>query len=229
MTVTTNYDELKTLIRGRGYRSIAVEGNIGVGKTSLARLVVKRLGGRLIEEKVDDNPFLERFYDDMGAYAFQTQLVFLMNRYKQQLTLSQHDLFEDFVILDYIFARDRIFAHVNLGDDELALYERVAAELEAKLIKPDLVVYLQASSPVLFERIQLRGKEYERAISRDYLEALNDAFNHYFFNYSAGPLLVVNTDAMDFVNDERHFADLMHRLSEPVVNTEFYVPSWETQ
>ena len=105
----------------------------------------------------------------------------------------------------------------------------MAAELEAKLIKPDLVVYLQASSPVLFERIQLRGKDYERAISRDYLEALNDAFNHYFFNYGAGPLLVVNTDAMDFVNDERHFADLLHRLSEPVVNTEFYVPSWESK
>ena len=224
-----SYSELKTRIHERGYTSIAIEGNIGVGKTSLARLMIKRLRGRLIEENVEDNPFLERFYDDMGAYAFQTQLVFLMNRYKQQLALSQHDLFDDLIVLDYIFARDRIFAHVNLSDDELALYERVATELEAKLIKPDLVMYLQASSNVLFDRIQLRGKDFERAISRDYLEALNDAFNHYFFNYSAGPLLVVNTDAVDFVNDERHFSDLIQRIAEPVVNTEFYVPSWETK
>lgn len=225
----TNYAELKARILSHGYTSIAVEGNIGVGKTSLARMMIKRFGGRLVEERVDDNPFLERFYDDMGAHAFQTQLVFLMNRYKQQLELGQQDLFDDLIVLDYVFARDRIFAHVNLSDDELALYERIAGELEAKLIKPRLVVYLQASSAVLFERIQMRGKQFERTISRDYLDALNDAFNHYFFNYSAGPLLVVNTDAMDFVNDERHFTDLMQRIAEPVVNTEFYVPSWESK
>jgi len=226
---TDSYNEVRQKIQERGYRSVAIEGNIGVGKTSLGRLMVKKLGGRLVEENVDDNPFLERFYDDMGAYAFQTQLVFLMNRYKQQLSLSQHDLFADFIVMDYIFARDRIFANVNLSDDELGLYERVATELEAKLMKPDLVIYLQASSQVLFERIQLRGKEFERTIARDYLDALNEAFNHYFFNYSAGPLLVVNTDAMDFVNDENHFVDLMRRISEPVINTEFYVPSWESK
>ena len=223
-----SYSELSSRIRRNGYSTVAVEGNIGVGKTSLARLVVKRLGGRLIEERVDDNPFLERFYDDMGAYAFQTQLVFLMNRYKQQLSLSQKDLFADLTVLDYIFARDRIFAHVNLSDDELVLYQRIATELEAKLIKPDLTIYLQASSGVLFDRIQMRGKAFERNISRDYLDALNDAFNHYFFNYSGSPLLVVNTDAMDFVNDERHFIDLVARITEPVTGTEFYVPSWES-
>ena len=225
----TSYSEQRAGMQRQGYSSLAIEGNIGVGKTSLARLMVNRLGGRLVEEVVDDNPFLERFYDDMGAYAFQTQLVFLMNRYKQQLTLSQQDLFADFIVLDYIFARDRIFANVNLNDDELALYERVADELEAKLVRPDLIIYLQASSDVLFERIQLRGKDFERTISRDYLSVLNDAFNHYFFNYSGGPLLVVNTDAMDFVNNEKHFHDLMGRITEPVVNTEFYVPSWESR
>lgn len=225
----TNYDEHKKQIKALGYNAIAIDGNIGVGKTSMARLMVKHLGGRIIEERVDDNPFLERFYDDMGAYALQTQLVFLMTRYKQQLSLGQKDLFADLVVLDYIFARDRIFAHVNLTDDELALYERIASELEAKLVKPDLVVYLQASSSVLFDRIQMRGKAFERTISREYLEALNDAFNHYFFNYSEGPLLVVNTDAMDFVNNEKHFADLIQRITEPVTNTEFYGPSWEME
>ena len=223
-----NYQELKNNILSLGYSAIAIEGNIGVGKTSLARLMVRRLGGQLVEERVDDNPFLERFYDDMESYSFQTQLVFLMNRYKQQLSLVQTDLFADLIVLDYIFARDRIFANVTLSDEELVLYERVADELEAKLIKPKLVIYLQASSAVLFERIQMRGKVFERTLSRSYLDALNDAFNHYFFNYSEGPLLVVNTDAMDFVNDERHFADLVGRISEPVTNTEFYVPSWET-
>ena len=225
----TNYIELKARIRSLGYNSIAIDGNIGVGKTSLSRLMVHRLGGQLVEERVEDNPFLERFYDDMGGYAFQAQLVFLMNRYKQQLALAQTDLFADLVVLDYIFARDRIFANVTLSDEELVLYERIVSELESKLVKPSLVVYLQASSSVLFDRIQTRGKSYERTISRDYLEALNDAFNHYFFNYSEGPLLVVNTDAMDFVNDERHFADLLQRIGERVTHTEFYVPSWETR
>ncbi len=223
------YGELKRRILKLGYSTIAIEGNIGVGKSSLARLVTRRLGGHLIEERVDDNPFLERFYSDSGNFAFQTQLVFLMNRFTQQLELAQQDLFADLTVLDYVFDRDRIFAHVNLGDDELALYERIASELKAKLVPPNLVIYLQASSEVLFDRIQLRGKMFERGISRSYLSALNDAFNHYFFNYSAGPLLVVNTDAMDFVNDERHFVDLVSRLTEPVRNTEFYIPSWESR
>ncbi len=223
----TTWTELARRIRERGIRSIAIEGNIGVGKTSLARLLVRRLGGRLVEERVEDNPFLERFYDDMGAYAFQTQLVFLMNRYRQQLALSQQDLFDDFTVMDYIFARDRIFANVNLTDDELALYDRIAGELEARIVRPDLVIYLQASSAVLYERILRRGRAYERTISREYLETLNDAFNHFFFNWRDGPLLVVNTDAMDFVGDERHLRDLVQRLAEPVIHTEFYVPSWE--
>jgi len=224
-----DYTELKKKLLAVGHTTIAIEGNIGVGKTSLAKLLVRCLGGRLIEERTSDNPFLDRFYDDMGAYAFQTQLVFLMNRYKQQLKLSQPDLFEDLVVLDYIFARDRIFANVTLSDEELALYERVASELETKLIKPKLVVYLQASSSVLVERIRLRGRSFERNVSRDYLEALNNAFNHYFFNYNEGPLLIVNTDAMDFVGEERHFADLVQRIGDQVTHTEFYVPSWETK
>jgi deoxyadenosine/deoxycytidine kinase len=222
------YAAYKQKIIENGMSSIAVEGNIGVGKTSLVRMIGKHLRARVVEEQVDDNPFLERFYEDMGAYAFQTQLVFLLNRYKQQMTLTQKDLFEDLTIIDYIFARDRIFAHINLNDDELALYDRIAGELEATVVKPDLVLYLQASQAVLFERIQMRGRHVEKSISREYLEVLNEAFNHFFFNYSDTPLLVINTDALDFVNDERQFMDIIRRITEPVRGTEYYVPSWES-
>ena len=132
-----------------------------------------------------------------------------------------------FLYIDYIFAKDKIFAHVNLSDDELGLYNRIASELEEKLVRPELAIYLQASSDVLFERIERRGRAVERTISKDYLEALGDAFNHFFFNYSETPLLVVNTDEMDFVNNEKHFQALVQRISEPVRGTELYVPSWE--
>jgi deoxyadenosine/deoxycytidine kinase len=219
-------DTKKNLLRNKT-TVIAVEGNIGVGKTSLARMLARHLGARLVEERVEDNPFLDRFYEDMGSYCFQTQLVFLMNRYKQQITLTQKELFDELTVIDYLFARDKIFAHVNLSDDELGLYNRIAKELEAQVVRPDLVIYLQADSEVLYERIGNRGRQLERSISKDYLETLNDAFNHFFFNYSETPLLVVNTDSMDFVNNEKHFYDLVQRISEPVKGTEFYVPSWE--
>lgn len=223
------YTRIKKKMMSSGVSLVAVDGSIGVGKTSLARLLARHLGAKLIEENVEDNPFIERFYEDMGAYSLQAQLVFLMNRYKQQLSLSQKELFSELTIIDYIFARDKIFAHVNLSDEELGLYSRIANELETKLIRPDIVIYLQASSDVLFERIQRRGNAMERTISKDYLETLNEAFNHFFFNYSETPLLIVNTDRMDFVNDERQFHDLVQRISEPVKGTELYVPSWETQ
>ncbi len=222
-----SYSDTKTNLLKNKISVIAVEGNIGVGKTSLSRMLARYLGARLVEERVEDNPFLDRFYEDMGSYCFQTQLVFLMNRYKQQITLTQKELFDELTIIDYLFARDKIFAHVNLSDDELGLYNRIAKELEAQVIRPDLVIYLQADGNVLFERIGNRGRQLERSISKDYLETLNDAFNHFFFNYSDTPLLVVNTDSMDFVNNEKHFVDLVKRISEPVQGTEFYVPSWE--
>jgi deoxyadenosine/deoxycytidine kinase len=220
--------ELQKKIAANGISLLAVEGNIGVGKTSLARLVARYLDARVVEESVDDNPFIERFYENMGAFALQTQLVFLMNRYRQQLSLGQKELFSGLTVVDYIFARDKIFAHVNLTDDELGLYNRIAGELEQRLIRPDMVVYLQASSDVLFERIERRGSAMERTISKNYLEALNEAFNHYFFKYTDTSLLIVNTDGMDFVSNERQFRDLLRRISEPVKGTELYVPSWET-
>ena len=223
------HTRIKDKLIANGVSLVAVEGSIGVGKTSLARLLAQHFDARLVEENVEDNPFIERFYENMGAYSLQAQLVFLMNRYGQQLNLGQKELFNDLTIIDYIFARDKIFAHVNLSDDELGLYSRIASELESKLFRPDIVVYLQASSDVLFQRIQLRGNAMERTISKQYLETLNDAFNHYFFNYSETPLLIVNTDGMDFVNNEKHFHDLVQRISEPVSGTELYVPSWESK
>jgi deoxyadenosine/deoxycytidine kinase len=221
------YSEWKKALLKNGVSVVAVEGSIGVGKTSLARMLARHLGARLVEERIEDNPFLDRFYDDMGAFRFQTQLVFLLNRYRQQVALAQKELFDELTIIDYLFARDKIFAHVNLSDDELALYNRIADELESRVVRPDLVVYLQARSDVLYERILRRGRAGERGMSKDYLDALNEAFNHYFFAYEGTPLLVVNTDSMDFVNNENHFRDLVKRISEPVVGTEYYVPSWE--
>ena len=221
------YSEATNNSFGNKVSVLAIEGSIGVGKTSLARMLARHLGARLVEERVEENPFLDRFYEDMGAYRFQTQLVFLMNRYRQQIALAQKDLFDDLTVIDYLFARDKVFAHVNLSDDELGLYNRIAKELESQVVRPDLVIYLQADSDVLFGRIQNRGRALERGISKDYLQTLNDAFNHFFFNYTETPLLVVNTDSMDFVNNEKHFLDLVQRVLEPVKGTEFYVPSWE--
>lgn len=223
------YSQWKRNLLAGGVSVIAVEGNIGVGKTTLARMLSRNLGARLVEERAEDNPFLDRFYEDMGAFRLQTQLVFLLNRYRQQMSLAQKELFDDLTVIDYIFARDKIFAHVNLSDDELGLYNRIARELEARVVRPDLVIYLQARSDILFERISRRGRPSERTISKDYLDTLNEAFNHFFFNYDDTPLLVVNTDSMDFVSDERHFRDLAKRISEPVAGTEFYVPSWEVR
>ena len=213
------------LLTACGETEVEVTREVTVKETVIETVVEKET---IIEEKVENNPFLERFYEDMAAYSFQTQLVFLMNRYRQQLSLTQKDLFNELTVIDYVFARDKIFAHVNLSDDELALYNRIASELESKIVKPDFVIYLQASSDILFDRIQMRGRSFERMVAKDYLEALNEAFNHFFFNYAETPLLVVNTDGMDFVNDERQFRDLVHRISEPVTGTELYVPSWET-
>ena len=209
------------------WRYIVVEGVIGVGKTSLTKLLATRTEGRLNLEVVEENPFLPKFYRDRAHFAFQTQIFFLLSRFRQQQNLIQEELFASTLISDYLFAKDRIFASLNLSDDELALYNRIASELEAKVVKPDLVIYLQASAGVLFERIRNRGRRFERSISRDYLEVLNDAFNHFFFNYADTPLLVVNTDALDFVGDEKQFKDLVRRIAEPVRGTEYYVPSWE--
>lgn len=208
-------------------RYIAIEGVIGAGKTSLARMLARDLDARLNLEIVETNPFLPRFYENPRRYAFPTQIFFLLSRYTQQQEFLQQDLFHRTIVSDYIFAKDRIFANLNLDDEELVLYERVASALEGRVPVPDVVVYLQASVDVLMRRIERRGRDYERHIRRDYIESLNEAYNHFFFHHEETPLLVVNTSEMDFVRNPEHYRVLRRHIEEPFQGVQYYTPSWE--
>jgi deoxyadenosine/deoxycytidine kinase len=205
-------------------RYIAVEGVIGVGKTSLSKLLTERLKAQLVLEEVEENPFLKDFYKDRARYAFQTQMHFLFSRYQQQRSLRQTELFSDRLVADYLFQKDRIFAGLNLSDRELALYEKLVVWLELDVVKPDVVVYLQASSDILLERIGRRGRPFEKDMDRDYIKQLNEAYNHFFFHYVDAPLLVVNTNAIDFVNNADDFEDLLQRIVSHRQGTVYYAP-----
>ena len=191
---------------------IAIEGVIGVGKTSLAKKLSERLEARLVLEEFEDNPFLEKFYNNRKRYAFQTQMFFLINRFKQQQALSQNDLFTHGVVSDYMFDKDRIFAYMNLSEEELKLYEAIFPLLKRDLPKYDLVVFLQSSVERLMYNIKKRGRKIERNISRSYIEELSEAYNDFFFKYSDTPLLIVNTTDIDFVNNERDFEELYNQI-----------------
>ncbi len=206
------------------WRYIVVEGVIGVGKTSLAKLLSTHVEGKLNLEVVEENPFLANFYQDREAYAFQTQIFFLLSRFRQQQDLFQHDLFSSTVLTDYLFAKDRIFANLNLSDDELALYNQLAVILEQRVLKPDLVIYLQARTEVLQQRIQWRGRTFERNMESSYLEALNKAYSYFFHHYKDAPLLVVNTDNLDFVNVPRDFDLLFEQIQQKFTGTRYYAP-----
>jgi deoxyguanosine kinase len=219
--------DLRNRLISNGIRYIAVEGNIGAGKTTLARLIAEASGAAIFQEEVDDNPFLAKFYQDPKGHAFQAQLFFLLNRYRQQTEIAQRDLFSELIIADYLFAKDSIFANVVLEDDELVLYSRLLEQLRGKIATPDLVMYLQASPGVLHDRIRRRGRSFEKSINEEYLGTLNDAFNHFFFHYEDSPLLIVNTDRLDFTAGGEHLEDLFARIAEPFTGTRFYVPSWE--
>lgn len=202
-------------------RYVAIEGVIGVGKTTLARRLAKTLSASLVLEVVEENPFLARFYDDPDAFSFQTQIFFLLSRYRQQLELAQRDLFAESVVADYIFAKDQIFATINLGEEELALYRTIVPLLEARLVRPDLVVYLQATTDVLLERIKRRGRDFERDISREYLETLSEAYNHYFFHYDDTPLLIVNTNDVNLVSNDDDYERLVTMMREHTSGTRY--------
>jgi len=205
-------------------RYIVVEGVIGVGKTSLARLLSERLKARLVLEEVEENPFLRDFYRDRERYAFQTQMHFLFSHYQQQRSLRQMELFSERMVSDYLFQKDRIFAGLNLSERELTLYERLVGWLELDVMKPDVVVYLQAHPDTLLERIARRGRPYEKDMEREYLRQLNEAYNHFFFHYLEAPLLVVNTNGIDFVNNPDDFSDLEHRILSHRQGTVYYAP-----
>src|SRR5258706_5658435 len=205
-------------------RYIVVEGVIGVGKTSLARLLSERVQARLVLEEVEENPFLKDFYRDRRRYAFQTQMHFLFSRYQQQRGLQQLELYSERMVADYLFQKDRIFAGLNLSERELALYEKVVGWLELEVTRPDVVVYLQAATETLMERIAKRGRPFEKDMDRAYIAALNEAYNHFFFHYLEAPLLVVNTNGIDFVNDPDDFQDLLKRIRTHRGGTVYYAP-----
>ncbi len=193
-------------------RYIAVEGPIGVGKTTLSQLLSEEFQGRLVLEEAEENPFLPNFYKDAKRYAFQAQVFFLLSRFRQQKDLAQHDLFQSTTISDYIFAKDRIFAQLNLDDEELNLYQSLYQALEPKVPKPDLVIFLQASVDTLRQRIKKRGIAYEKHISGDYIANLCQAYNQFFFEYDETPLLTVNCTEIDIVKKQVDYKNLLREI-----------------
>jgi len=203
---------------------IAIEGVIGVGKTSFAKILAERMSARLVLEKFEENPFLEDFYIDPERYAFQTQLYFLLSRYRQQMELKQVDLFSNLLVSDYMFDKDKLFAHLNLNEKEFVLYNLIAQLLEKEVAKPDLVVFLQATTDRLMANIKKRGRSYEREMSREYIESLNQIYNEYFFRYKDSPLLIINTSEIDFVHNEDDLNELLALLKKPISGTVYYNP-----
>ncbi len=191
---------------------IAIEGVIGAGKTSLAKMLAEKLNANLIIEEFEKNPFLEKFYDNRKRYAFQTQMFFLFNRYKQQQLLAQEDLFSNFLVADYSFDKDQIFAYLNLEAEELKLYENIFPLLKRDLRKVDLVVYLQSSLDRLMYNIKKRSRPIERNITRSYISQLSEAYNNFFFKYNTTPLLIVNSTEIDFVKKQQDFDELYKQI-----------------
>ena len=205
-------------------RFIAVEGAIGAGKTSLVSLLEQQYGARIILEENDSNPFIEKFYEDQETYSFQTQIFFLLSRYNQYMQLAQRDLFNSVVVIDYLFQRDKIFAQLNLEDHEFRLYNQIFNLISPKAPQPDLVIFLQANTEVLLERVSKRSRDYEAFMDPDYLDSVNKAFNNYFFYYSDTPLLVINTNEIDFVEKKCDLEKLINKVNSHKIGREYYNP-----
>jgi deoxyadenosine/deoxycytidine kinase len=202
---------------------IAVDGPIGVGKTSLVGLLAKRFEGVKVLEDID-NPFLPDFYKNRKGAAFQTQLFFLLSRYQQHREIAQIDMFSGLVVADYSFPKDKIFACLNLNDSELLIYEKLYGLLSESVPKPDLVVYLQGSLETCLKRLKKRMLNFEKTISVDYVRQLIEAYNYYFYHYEETPLLVVETNDIDFVNRPEHFEDLVAQIQKTRKGVQYYVP-----
>jgi len=194
------------------FKHIAIEGPIGVGKSSLARRLARHLGAELLLERPQDNPFLERFYADMPGYALQVQLAFLFQRVKQVRTLAQPGMFAQAVVSDFVFAKDALFARLNLSDDEHRLYAQIHAQVAPQVPEPDLVIWLQAGATTLMQRIRQRGIGIEHGITEAYLQRLCDAYVEYFHAYDAAPVFAIGTEHFNPVDREADFAMLVERL-----------------
>lgn len=205
-------------------RYIVLEGPIGVGKTTLAALLAEEFSARMIFENVEENPFLKEFYKNRKRNAFKTQLYFLLSRYQQQSELAQIDLFQKTTISDYLFAKDRIFASINLDETELYLYDQIFRVLNPRIPTPDLVIYLQAETEVLLKRIKGRGKTYEKGIDAEYLDRVVSAYNNFFFHYNDSPLLVIKTTKIDYVTKKGDFEGLVKEIKEFKSGTQYFVP-----
>ena len=204
---------------------IAIEGPIGVGKTSLAEIIADKLNTRKVLEDFKDNPFLDNFYDNIEEYAFQTQMFFLLQRYKQQQGIKQLDVHQKGVVTDYMFDKARLFASFTLNEPEMELYSRVADILEQDIIKPDLVVYLQADTPLLMQYIKKRGRNLEKGVTSDYIDLVNQRYQEFFVNYEDTPLLIINTNNIDFVENPRDLDELLEIIQKPVQGTKYFNPS----
>lgn len=203
---------------------IVVEGPIGVGKTSLAKMLANEFQARTVFERIEDNPFLPKFYKSRETYAFQNQTFFLLNRYQQQVELAQQNLFNQNTVADYLFAKDQIFATLTLSAEELSLYQQIYALLNTRVPKPDLIVYLQARPEVLYKRVKKRDKKFERGVTFEYLSEVAQAYNQFFFHYDETPLLVVNTSEIDFVSSSKDLADLIKEINNMGSGTQHYIP-----
>jgi deoxyguanosine kinase len=203
---------------------IVIEGPLGVGKTSLAVMLAEKLSGQPLVEDVEENPFLVQFYENPKKYAFQTQIFFLLRRYNLASTMSQIDLFSRVTVSDFLFDKDRVFARSNLDENEYWLYEQLFGILKKRIPPPDLVIFLQAKTEVLMERIKTRNRKYEKSIGYRYLEKVNQAFNEFFFHYTDSPLLVVNASEIDFVHVPEDFEDLVEQVRVMKSGTQYYVP-----
>ena len=204
---------------------IAIEGVIGEGKTSLAKKLSERLNAKLILENFEDNPFLEKFYNDPVSYAFHTQMYFLMSRYKQLQEIKQIDMFHEYYVADYIFEKDKIFAYLNLQDDELKLYEKIVSLIERTIVVPDLIIYLQSNLERLMQNIRHRDRDIEKEIKEAYIKDLNEGYNYFFFRYKATKVMIVNSAEIDFVNNEKDFENLIAEILKPDHSAiEYYNP-----